>query len=92
MDHRVRNQTNMEIYWDQVFFTANESSVALKTTTMEAVGADLITVIFRKGSGRNCSACPGWMTEVDRNSENGETWKEISTRYGNVVPLLKQSI
>ena len=90
-DHRVRIRTNMEIYWDQIFFTTNERSTPLKTTTLEAVRADLHYRGFSKMFRKNLIG-PPWVdySQVDKHPK----WRDLEgnyTRYGDVTPLLKES-
>ena len=40
-DHRLRIVTNMEFYWDAVFFTVNEVPVEIRQTELSLVRADL---------------------------------------------------
>ena len=40
-DHRLRIVTNMEFYWDAVFFTDGEEPAALRVTRLPAAAADL---------------------------------------------------
>ncbi|PWT91349.1 MAG: hypothetical protein C5B54_05485, partial [Acidobacteria bacterium] len=90
-DHRIRIRTNMEIYWDQIFFTSNEPSVSVKTTTLEPISADLHYRGFSKMFRKNLLG-PPWVdySEVDKNPK----WRDLVgnyTRYGDVLPLLKES-
>jgi tetratricopeptide (TPR) repeat protein len=40
-DPRLRISTTMEIYWDHIFYTADEPAVPLETTELELISADL---------------------------------------------------
>ena len=91
-DHRVRIRTNMEIYWDYVFFSDNVSINPTVTTTLNPVYADIhyrgFSDSFRKGSRYG----PHWFdySKVDRSAK----WRDLSgnyTRYGDVLPLLTES-
>jgi hypothetical protein len=91
-DHRVRIRTNMEIYWDYVFFSDNVSINQAVTTTLNPVSADLhyrgFSHEFRKGGRYG----PHWFdySNVNRNTK----WRDLTgnyTRYGDVLPLLTES-
>jgi tetratricopeptide (TPR) repeat protein len=91
-DHRVRIRTNMEIYWDQIFYAEGLASAPVNTTVLDPVTADLhyrgFSASFRKGGRYG----PHWFdySKVERNGK----WRDLSgkyTRYGDVLPLLKES-
>ena len=91
-DHRVRIRTNMEIYWDYIFFSEELSSAPLNSTVLEPVSADLhyrgFSRSFRKGGRYG----PHWFdySTVDKDPK----WRDLSgnyTRYGDVLPLLTSS-
>jgi tetratricopeptide (TPR) repeat protein len=88
-DHRVRIRTNMEIYWDYIFFSDKVSTDPVVTTVLNPVSADLhyrgFSETYRKGGRYG----PHWFdySKVDRNTR----WRDLSgnyTRYGDVLPLL----
>ncbi len=91
-DHRIRIQTNMEIYWDQIFFSDSDVNAPVSSTILNPVSADLhyrgFSGSYRKG-GRNG---PHWFdySKVDKNKK----WRDLTgnyTRYGDVLPLLRES-
>ena len=91
-DHRIRIRTNMEIYWDYIFFSDCRSENPVIKTVMKPVSADLhyrgFSRSFRKGGRYG----PHWFdySEVDKNTK----WRDLSgnyTRYGDVLPLLTES-
>jgi Tfp pilus assembly protein PilF len=90
-DTRVRIRTNMQVYWDHVFFTAGpepqEGGLAFTELTPDA--ADLrfrgFSRVFRKGGRYG----PHWFYYSDVSSE--PKWADLEgyyTRYGDVLPLL----
>jgi tetratricopeptide (TPR) repeat protein len=91
-DHRVRIRTNMEIYWDYIFFSEGLSSAPVTSTVLQPDFADLhyrgFSRTFRKGGRYG----PHWFdySVVDKDPK----WRDMTgnyTRYGNVLPLLTQS-
>ncbi|TAL62627.1 MAG: hypothetical protein EPN88_13140 [Bacteroidetes bacterium] len=91
-DHRIRIRTNMEIYWDQIFFSDCLSDAPVISTVLNPVSADIhfrgFSRSFRKGGRYG----PHWFdySNVDKNKR----WRDLAgnyTRYGNVLPLLKES-
>ena len=91
-DKRIRIRTNMEIYWDQVFFSDKEPGNEIVTTIVNPSYADLhyrgFSRMFRKGGRYG----PHWFdySDVDASPK----WHDLTgnyTRYGNVLPLLTKS-
>ncbi len=91
-DHRIRIRTNMEIYWDQIFFSDCLSNAPIISTVLKPVSADLhyrgFSHSFRKGGRYG----PHWFdySVVDKDPK----WRNLSgnyTRYGDVLPLLNES-
>ncbi len=91
-DHRIRIRTNMEIYWDQIFYSEGLSSSPVSTTILNPVSAGLhyrgFSSSYRKGGRYG----PHWFdySKVDKNRK----WRDLTgnyTRYGDVLPLLKES-
>jgi tetratricopeptide (TPR) repeat protein len=91
-DHRIRIRTNMEIYWDEIFFSNGLSDAPVVTTEMEPSSADLhyrgFSAMFRKGERNG----PHWF-DYSRVSKEAK-WRDLTgnyTRYGDVLPLLSAS-
>jgi len=89
-DHRVRICTNMEIYWDQAFFSPTVENALLKTSRLDPVTADHhyrgFSQLYRKGGPYG----PHWFDYG--NITTGQKWRDLSgtyTRYGDVVELLQ---
>ena len=91
-DHRVRIRTNMEIYWDYIFFADPVAGYTTVSTVMDPVSADIhyrgFSYSFRKGGRYG----PHWFdySKVDSTRK----WRDLTgnyTRYGDVLPLLKES-
>ncbi len=91
-DHRIRIRTNMEIYWDQVFFSASRIDAPVVYNVLDPVSADLhfrgFSEVFRKGGRYG----PHWF---DYSKVSTDTkWHDLTgdyTRYGDVLPLLTES-
>ncbi len=95
-DRRIRIRTNMEIYWDEVFFSSeagsDEGQSPVLTTFMEPVSADLqyrgFSRMYRKGGPNG----PHWFDYSQVSQE--KKWIDLKgsyTRYGEVLDLLTAS-
>ncbi len=91
-DRRIKIRTNMEIYWDYIFFSEKLSESKITTTKMDPLSADLhyrgFSESFRKGSRYG----PHWFDYSKTDKE--PKWRDLPgnyTRYGDVLPLLKIS-
>jgi hypothetical protein len=91
-DHRIRIRTNMEIYWDYVFFSNSIVNEPVTTTVLDPSSAEIhyrgFSESFRKGGRYG----PHWF---DYSKTVRETkWRDLTgnyTRYGDVLPLLTES-
>jgi hypothetical protein len=90
-DYRIRIRTNMEVYWNNVFYSKNEPDIPLKQITLKPAYADLhyrgFSRMYRKGTYG-----PHWVDYSDVTKE--QRWRDLEgnyTRYGDVVPLLLES-
>ena len=91
-DHRVRIRTNMNIYWDQAFFTVGEVAAPIEVTTLQPFAADLhfrgFSEVYRKGGRFG----PHWFDYASVSTES--PWRPIVgsyTRYGSVLELVVES-
>jgi hypothetical protein len=91
-DHRVRIRTNMEIYWDQIFFAEDLPGAPAVINVLNPSGADLhyrgFSEPFRKGGRYG----PHWFDYSV--VEKGPKWRDLTgnyTRFGDVLPLLSES-
>lgn len=91
-DHRIKIRTNMEIYWDYIFFSEKLIDNQVVTTKMEPFAADLhyrgFSESFRKGNRYG----PHWFNYAK--TEKSPKWRDLPgnyTRFGNVLPLLNAS-
>ena len=91
-DHRIRIRTNMELYWNQIFYSPCNSTAPIKSTEMKPVYADIhyrgFSRSFRKGGRYG----PHWFDYSDVSKE--PKWIDLVgeyTRYGNVLTLLLEA-
>lgn len=91
-DHRIRIRTNMEIYWDHIFFSDRLTEAPMKTTSMMPESADLhyrgFSAEYRKGGRYG----PHWF-DYSKVSTDAK-WRDLEgnyTRYGDVLPLINSS-
>jgi len=89
-DRRIRINTNMQIYWDQAFFTTGTVNAPVKMTDMVMTHATLgyrgYSSSYRKGGPYG----PEWF-DYDCTT-GGQKWRDLTgnyTRYGDVLPLLQ---
>ncbi len=88
-DRRVRIVTNMEIYWDEAFFSAGRDEVPVEMTRLDPVAADHhyrgFSRMYRKGGRYG----PHWFDYEE--TETAPRWRDLTgtyTRYGDVTELL----
>ncbi len=88
-DRRIRIRTNMEIYWDEIFFAPKAIPVEVSATTLKPVSADLhyrgFSMLYRKGGQYG----PHWFDYGTVST--GQKWRDLIgnyTRFGEVAPLL----
>lgn len=90
-DRRVRIRTNMQIYWDQVFYTTGSVKSSVKMSDLVMTSATLgyrgYSSSYRKGGPYG----PEWF-DYDHTTK-GQKWRDLTgnyTRYGDVLPLLQR--
>lgn len=91
-DRRIRIQTNMEIYWDQIFFSDGNSNAPIISTVLNPDSADIHYRGFSRSYRKGGRYGPHWFdySNVDKNRK----WRDLAgnyTRYGEVLPLLTES-
>ena len=91
-DHRIRIQTNMEIYWDQIFFSEGISNVPVVSTCLNPSSANIHYRGFSSSYKKGGRYGPHWFdySAVDKTKK----WRDLTgnyTRYGDVMPLLLES-
>lgn len=92
-DPRIRIRTNMQLYWDQIFFFQDQPDVPIHTYRLDPSAADLhhrgFSRTFRKGGRYG----PHWF-DYSTVASTGQLWRDLTgyyTRYGDVTPLLLES-
>ena len=91
-DHRIRIRTNMEIYWDQIFFSEDLPDAPAVMTVLKPASADLHYRGFSKPYRKGGRYGPHWFDYSV--VEKGQKWRDLAgnyTRFGDVLPLLSQS-
>jgi tetratricopeptide (TPR) repeat protein len=90
-DYRVRIRTNMQIYWDHVFFSTDESRIPMREEILHPISAD----IHYRGFSRMYQKSqygPHWFDYYDVTTQ--QRWRDLQgyyTRYGDVTPLLQDA-
>lgn len=91
-DRRVRISTNMQIYWDHIFFSSGKVNAPIKMQDLKMVGADLkyrgYSASFNKGGPYG----PQWFDYY--NTTKGQKWRDLTgnyTKFGDVLPLLQHA-
>jgi tetratricopeptide (TPR) repeat protein len=91
-DPRIRIRTNMEIYWDQIFFTKRDPVAPVRSNLLYPVSADLhyrgFSRTYRKGGRYG----PHWFDYNEVSTD--QKWRDLLgnyTRYGDVLPLLTEA-
>lgn len=91
-DHRIRIRTNMEIYWDRIFFAGNLPDARVNVTPLNPSSAELhyrgVSRTYRKGGPYG----PHWFDYNDVST--APKWRDLTgyyTRFGDVLPLLTHS-
>jgi hypothetical protein len=88
-DRRVRIRTNLEVYWDYVFFSTGGAHGQVQRTTLKPSSADLHYRGFSREYRKGGRYGPHWFDYEDVLKE--PRWLPIEglfTRFGNVLPLL----
>jgi len=91
-DHRVRIKTNMEIYWDRIFYSVGDPDVPVTMNILHAFSADLhyrgFSRTYRKGGRYG----PHWFDYSQVNTD--QKYRDLTgyyTRFGDVLPLIESS-
>ncbi|MGQ8338597.1 FG-GAP-like repeat-containing protein [Sunxiuqinia sp. A32] len=91
-DHRIRIRSNMEVYWDEVFFSDCSSNEPIVSTTLDPIEADIHYRGFSRSYRKGSRYGPHWFDYYD--VDTAPKWRDLTgnyTRYGDVLPLLMES-
>lgn len=91
-DHRVKIKTNMEIYWDQIFFSNSNPNTPMEITKLNPDTAEIHYRGFSRSYKKGGRYGPHWFDYYDVDKAN--KWRDLTgnyTRYGDVLSLLKES-
>lgn len=91
-DHRVRIRTNMNIYWDEAFFTVGAAEAPTRLTVLEPAAAELHYRGFSREYRKGGRAGPPWFDyqSVSRDPR----WRPLVgrfTRFGDVLALMHEA-
>ena len=92
-DSRIRICTNMEIYWDHIFYANDNTDSPIQSLSLNPCSANLhyrgFSRTFRKGGRYG----PHWF-DYSEVVSTGQPWRDLLgyyTRYGDVLPLLTEA-
>ena len=91
-DRRVRIRTNMQIYWDQIFYSTGKVNATVKMEDLKMVGAQLSYRGFSASYNKGGPYGPQWF-DYDQITR-GQKWRDLTgyyTCYGDVLPLLQKA-
>ncbi|HAQ17865.1 MAG TPA: hypothetical protein DCR40_01375 [Prolixibacteraceae bacterium] len=91
-DRRIKIKSNMEVYWDQIFFSETNPDYPVVKTVLNPESADIHYRGFSKSYRKGGRYGPHWFdySTIDKNRK----WRDLTgnyTRYGDVLPLLTGS-
>ena len=90
-DYRVRIRTNMQIYWDHVFFSTDDARTPIREEILHPISADIHYRGFSR-MYRKSQYGPHWFDYYEVTEE--QRWRDLEgyyTRYGDVTPLLQEA-
>ena len=90
-DYRIRIQTNMQIYWDNIFISTDVNNKNIRISELNPTHANLHFRGFSKTSRKNYSSphMPDYY-----NTTSNQKWRDLIgnyTKYGDVLSLLLHS-
>jgi len=91
-DRRVRIRTNMQIYWDHIFFSTGPLKAPVKMHDLKMVSAQLHYRGYSSSYQKGGPYGPQWFNYD--NVSRGQKWRDLTgyyTRYGDVLPLLQKA-
>ena len=91
-DRRVRIRTNMQIYWDQIFYSTGKVDAPAKMEELKMAAAQLSYRGYSASYNKGGPYGPQWF-DYDHITD-GQKWRDLTgyyTRYGDVLPLLQKA-
>jgi len=91
-ERKVRIQTNMEIYWDYVFYAEDDKAEQVKITRSNPETADFHYRGFSKQFRKGGRYGPHWFDYYEVST--GQKWRDLVgfyTNYGDVSELLQEA-
>jgi len=86
---RIRIRTNMQVHWDQIFFSKGAPDLPVRTATLEPSAADLHYRGFSRPYRKGGRYGPHWFDYSTVSTD--PIWRDLTgnyTRFGDVLPLL----
>jgi tetratricopeptide (TPR) repeat protein len=90
-DCRVRIKTNLELYWDQIFFTVDEPPAEVRLTELKVVGCDLHFRGYSKIEHRPHHGPEGFVYDLVTTQPKWPPMLGRFTRHGNVTELVNET-
>jgi hypothetical protein len=87
-DHRLRIATNLELYWDHIFFTVDEPTAELRQSELELTGADLHYRGFSKIVYDAANGPERFLYDEAATTAKWPPMQGRFTRYGHVTDLV----
>ncbi|HVY76344.1 MAG TPA: FG-GAP-like repeat-containing protein [Puia sp.] len=91
-NRKVRIHTNMQVYWDEIFFSTGNAKAPVNMHDLTMTNATLAfrgySASYRKGGPFG----PHWFDYYQ--TSQGQKWRDLTgyyTRYGDVLPLLQEA-
>lgn len=88
-DRRVRIVTNLQIYWDEVFYSTGNTGSPVRMSDLKMKNANLDFRGYSASFRKNGPFGPHWFDYY--NVSTGQKWRDLTgnyTRFGDVLPLL----
>jgi tetratricopeptide (TPR) repeat protein len=91
-DPRIRIRTNMQLHWDQAFFSTSTPGESVESYTLKPTSADLHYRGFSRPYRKGGRYGPHWFDYATTSID--PKWRDLEgnyTRYGDVLPLLLET-
>ncbi len=91
-DTRIRVRTNMEIYWDQIYFSNSDINAPINSTVLNPEMSNLHYRGFSRTYKKGGRYGPHWFDYSTVSTD--QMWRDLEgsyTRFGDVLPLLTEA-